>query len=112
MTETNYTLKFTSDSADEQTLGLIIFAVNIDFDNIPSHGAYEFPFFNYFSGYGDIFNYPDTSFYYDSDSKKDYLAIYLFMALLILYSLILTIVDRKYIRMSVLSLYCCKNNNN
>lgn len=104
----NYTLKLTSDSADEQIIGLIImpnFQYDFDFKtDVPSHRM-NFPFLN---RYTDTIDIPQgETFIYDADNKEGIIAYILMGSLLFLFLMIWAYTDLEYIRRSTAA-FCPK----
>lgn len=108
--ETNYSMKFSNDSGNEQLIGVIVMPPFYDITTT-SYGPYSFPFLERYNNINDLINIPENYFYYDVDSKKHKYAYYLFFALFVIYVIFLTITDGKYVRISIWSLCCNKNRN-
>lgn len=94
----NYTLKFTSESTEEQKFALL-FSLNIN-DAAEFPIGFVFPFFYRYQTSYDLNNIPEYPFYYDVNSKEEYIAYYVFAGFAFLYLFTTTLFCRKQIAFS------------
>lgn len=96
--EYNYTVKLTSDSADEQTISLLIVPRVVDelsSQIFPSND--DFPFIKKYKETDGLRDQPDYPFYYDADSTSSNFITYSFCGFLCCYYLLLMYSDREFI---------------